>query len=92
MRWQHTVFAVIAAELGKKRHRLGSALCHQFAVNPVQCLAESGSLSGHFGRKQISYRNVEGKPVAVELVDEFNPTRFVRPEGIAQHPQRIPVL
>jgi hypothetical protein len=30
--------------------------------------------------------------VAVELVDEFNRTRFVRPEGIAQHPQRIPVL
>ena len=26
MRWQHTVFAVIAAELGEKRHRLGSAL------------------------------------------------------------------
>jgi hypothetical protein len=58
----------------------------------VQCLTESGSLRGHFRWKQIAYRNVESKPVTIELVDEFNPTRFVRPEGIAQHPQRIPVL
>ena len=70
---QHTVFAVIPAELGKKRHRLLGALRDQFAVHPVQRVRESGSLAVHFGRKQVAYREVEGKPVGVEAADEFVP-------------------
>ncbi len=71
MGWQHTVFAVIPAELGKKGHRLRGALRDQLAVNPVQRVGESGSLAVHFGRKQIAHRDVEGEPVGVEPVDEF---------------------
>ena len=68
---QHTIFAVILAELGKKGHRLLRALCHQFAVYPVQCVGESGSLAVHFRREKVAYRDVEGKPVGVEPADEF---------------------
>ncbi len=69
MAWQHTVFAVIPAELGKKRHRPLSALRGQFAVYPVQCVGESGSLAIHFRREQVAYRVVEAKPVGVEPAD-----------------------
>ncbi len=69
--WQHTVLAVIPAELGKKGHWLLRALLHQLAVHPVQCVGESGSLAIHFGRKQVAYRGVEGEPVSVEAVDQL---------------------
>ncbi len=70
MAWQHTVFAVVPAELGKEGHRLLGALRDQFAVHPVQRVGESGSLAIHFGRKQVAHRDVEGKPAGVEVVDE----------------------
>ena len=71
MLWQHTVFAVIAAELGKEGHRLLGALRDQFAEHPVQRLAERGALAVHVGRKQVAHRDVEGEPAGVEPVDEL---------------------
>ncbi|CFS01238.1 Uncharacterised protein [Mycobacterium tuberculosis] len=87
--WQHTVFAVVAAELGKKGHRFLGALRHQLAVHPVQRLPESGSLGAHVGWEQVAYRGVEGKPMGIEAADQF---RVVELEGVLQHPQRVPVL
>jgi hypothetical protein len=93
MAWQHTVFAVIPAELGEKGHRLLSALRDQFAVHPMQCVRESGSLALHFRGKQVAYRDVEAKPVGVEPVDELvAEARVFLCEGVAQNQQRIPVL
>jgi len=68
---QHTVFAVILAELGKEGHRFLRALCDQFAVYPIQRVRESGSLVVHLRREQVAYRGVEGEPVGVEPADEF---------------------
>lgn len=89
---QHTVFAVIPAELGEEGHRLLGALLHQLAVDPVQCVAESGSLSVHFGREQVAHRAVDCEPVSVEPMDELAAIRVVRGQRVAQHPQRIGVL
>jgi len=95
MAWQHTVFTVIAAELGEKGDRLGGALCDQFAVHPVHRVGESGPLASHFRREQVAYRDVESKPVGVEPVHQFvRPARarVVPVEGVAQQPQRVRVL
>ena len=91
---QHTVLAVVAAELGQKSHRLLGALGDQFAVHPVQRLGESGSLAVHFGREQVAHRDVEGEPVGVEPVDEIRLAagEAVRREGVAQHPQCVSVI
>ena len=62
---------MVAAQLGQERHRLVGALGDQLAVHPVQRVGESGSLAVHIGREQVAHRNVEGKPVGVEPVDEF---------------------
>jgi hypothetical protein len=59
----------------------------------VHCLGEGGSLVVHFGREQVAYRAVEGKPVGVESADEFIvDARVLLFEGVAQHPQRVAVL
>ena len=58
---QHTVFAVVPAELGQKGHRLVGALGDQFAVNPVQRVGESGSLAVHFGWEQVADRRCRGR-------------------------------
>jgi hypothetical protein len=84
---------VIPAELGKKSHRLLRALGDQFAVHPMQCVRESGSLCVHFRGEQIAYRDIDGKPVSVEPADKFVAgARALRSEGVAQHPQRVPIL
>ena len=93
MVWQHTVFAVIPAELSQEGHRFLGALGEEFAVHPVQGVGESGPLPAHFGREQVAYRDVEAEPVGVEPADDLIAgSRPVLREGIAQHPQRIPVL
>ena len=86
MGWQHTVFAVIPAKLGKKGHRLLGALGDQLAVHPVHRVGESGSLAVHFRRKQVAHRDVEGEPVGVEPVDQL------AVESVAQNLQRISVF
>ena len=84
---------MVLAELGKKGHRFLRALCHQFAVYPVHCVGESGSLAVHLRREKVAYRDVEGKPVGVEPADEFiADARGFLFEGVAQHQQRVPVL
>ena len=85
MGWQNTEFAVIPAELSEKGHRFVGALRDQFAVHPLQRVRESGSLAVHFGRKQVAHRDVEGKPVGIEAMNELT---F---EGVAQNPQRISI-
>ncbi len=93
MAWQHAVFAVIPAELGKKGHRFFGALRDQFVVYPVQRVRESGTLAVHFGREQVAHRDVEGKPVGVEPADQLvAEARVLRLEGVAQNPQRVLVL
>jgi len=93
MGWQHTMFAMVPAELSEKSHRLLRALRDQLAVHPVQRVGESGSLDLHFGWKQVTDRDVEIEPVGVEAADEFvAEARALRREGIAQHPQRVPVV
>jgi len=90
---QHTVFAVIAAQLGEKGHRLLGALGDELAVHVVQGVGESGPLRSHLGREEVAHRDVEAEPVGVEPADEFVAgARLVRREGIAQHPQRVGVL
>ena len=70
-----------------------SALRDQFAVHPMQCVRESGSLALHFGWEQVADGDVEAKPVGVEPVDELvAEARVLLREGVAQNPQRIPVL
>jgi hypothetical protein len=93
MGWQHAIFAMVPAELGKKSHRLLRALGDQLAVHPVQCVGESGSLALHFRREQVADRDVEVKPVGVEPVDELvAQAGTLRREGVAQHLQRVPVV
>ena len=71
----------------------GVALGDELAVHPVQRVGESGSLAVHFGWEQVAHRDVEGKPVGVEPVDELVArARVLLAEGVVQHPQRIPVV
>jgi hypothetical protein len=93
MLWQHTVFAVVPAELSQKGDRFLGALGDEFAVHPVQGVGESGPLPAHFGREQVTYRHVEAEPVRIEPADEFViGARLLLRESVAQHPQRFLVL
>ena len=87
MAWQHTVFAVIPAQLGEEGHRLLGALRDQLAVHPVQRMCESRSLAIHFGWKQIAHRGVEGEPLGIEAAHELVARAPVLlAEGVTQHP------
>ena len=91
--WLDTVFAVVAAELSQKRHRLLRALSDQFAVDPVQRISKSGSLAFHFGREQVTQRDVEGKPAGVEAPDKpVGIGQVLLLEGGVQHAKRVAVL
>ena len=81
---------MITAELRQKRHRRLGTLGGQLAVDPVQCMRERGSLVGHIWWKQVTHRDVEGKPSGVEPADEaVGIARGLTREGGVQHPQCI---
>ena len=87
----HTVFAVIAAQLGQEGHRALRALGDELAEHPVHGLSERGALVVQLGREQVTHFRVEGEPAVVEPPDQFVGAGL-RVQRSLQHPQRVTVL
>ena len=80
----HTVFAMIAAQLSQKGHRLLGPLVDELTEQPRHRLANAVALGRQIGRKQVAHRHVDGEPVGVELADQFlGPERVGRPRRAA---------
>ena len=87
----HSVFPMIAAELGKERDRGVGPLGHQLTEHPVHGLTEDRSLVVEVGGEQIAHAGVDGEPVGVELPDQLIGS-VLRIERGLQHPQRVAIV
>ena len=83
----HSVFAVVAAQLGEEGDGLVGALGDQLAEQPRHGLGEHRALAVHVGREQVGDFGVDGEPAGVEATYQL-----VGAEGAAQYRQRFAIV